>query len=94
MSYSIKFDDVTYLQNSTQKTIESWGDSMSSLQTAMSALIGDSRLQGQTASSIKSYLSEVHGTLLQTLQSLMNDYSASLLLYKDGYYQIDSNSHA
>ncbi|HEL0733505.1 TPA: hypothetical protein TUY17_001065 [Streptococcus equi subsp. zooepidemicus] len=60
----------------------------------MSALIGDSRLQGQTASAIKSYLSEVHGTLLQTLQSLMNDYSASLLLYKDGYYQIDSNSHA
>ncbi|HEK9991904.1 TPA: hypothetical protein TVE59_001736, partial [Streptococcus equi subsp. zooepidemicus] len=51
MNYSIKFDDVTYLQNSTQKTIESWGDSMSSLQTAMSALIGDSRLQGQTASS-------------------------------------------
>ncbi|HEL0020294.1 TPA: hypothetical protein TT575_001250 [Streptococcus equi subsp. zooepidemicus] len=48
MNYSIKFDDVTYLQNSTQKTIESWGDSMSSLQTAMSALIGDSRLQGQT----------------------------------------------
>nr|WP_249121426.1 T7SS effector LXG polymorphic toxin [Streptococcus equi] len=94
MSYSIKFDDVTYLQNSTQKTIESWGDSMSSLQTAMSALIGDSRLQGQTASSIKGYLSEVHGTLLQTLQSLMNDYSASLLLYKYGYYQIDSNSHA
>ncbi|HEL0299325.1 TPA: hypothetical protein TUH96_002042, partial [Streptococcus equi subsp. zooepidemicus] len=94
MNYSIKFDDVTYLQNSTQKTIESWGDSMSSLQTAMSALIGDSHLQGQTASSIKSYLSEVHGTLLQTLQSLMNDYSASLLLYKDGYYQIDSNSHA
>ncbi|HEL0786111.1 TPA: hypothetical protein TU159_001816 [Streptococcus equi subsp. zooepidemicus] len=46
------------------------------------------------ASSIKGYLSEVHGTLLQTLQSLMNDYSASLLLYKDGYYQIDSNSHA
>ncbi|HEL0641265.1 TPA: hypothetical protein TUV15_001836 [Streptococcus equi subsp. zooepidemicus] len=67
---------------------------MTSIQTALSALIGDSRLQGQTASSIKGYLSEVHGTLLQTLQSLMNDYSASLLLYKDGYYQIDSNSHA
>ncbi|HFU3716739.1 TPA: T7SS effector LXG polymorphic toxin, partial [Streptococcus suis] len=25
---------------------------------------------------------------------LMNDYSASLLLYKDGYYNIDSNNHA
>ncbi|MCD3448971.1 LXG domain-containing protein [Streptococcus equi subsp. zooepidemicus] len=94
MSYNIEYDEITSLQQSTQTTISAWGDGMMSLQTAMSALIGDSRLQGQTASSIKSYLSEVHGTLLQTLQSLMNDYSASLLLYKDGYYQIDSNSHA
>ncbi|HEL1264679.1 TPA: hypothetical protein TVN87_001638 [Streptococcus equi subsp. zooepidemicus] len=94
MSYSIKFDEISAAQQSTQTTISAWGDGMTSIQTALSALIGDSRLQGQTASSIKSYLSEVHGTLLQTLQSLMNDYSASLLLYKDGYYQIDSNSHA
>ncbi|HEL1202069.1 TPA: hypothetical protein TVL20_001508 [Streptococcus equi subsp. zooepidemicus] len=94
MSYSIKFDEISAAQQSTQTTISAWGDGMMSIQTALSALIGDSRLQGQTASSIKGYLSEVHGTLLQTLQSLMNDYSASLLLYKDGYYQIDSNSHA
>ncbi|HEL0656504.1 TPA: hypothetical protein TUW49_001810, partial [Streptococcus equi subsp. zooepidemicus] len=94
MSYNIKYDEITSLQQSTQTTISAWGDGITSIQTALSALIGDSRLQGQTASAIKSYLSEVHGTLLQTLQSLMNDYSASLLLYKDGYYQIDSNSHA
>ncbi|HEL0754062.1 TPA: hypothetical protein TU142_000233 [Streptococcus equi subsp. zooepidemicus] len=94
MGYKIHFEAISAAQQSTQTTISAWGDGMTSIQTAMSALIGDSRLQGQTASSIKSYLSEVHGTLLQTLQSLMNDYSASLLLYKDGYYQIDSNSHA
>ncbi|HEL0552487.1 T7SS effector LXG polymorphic toxin [Streptococcus equi] len=94
MGYKIHFEAISAAQQSTQTTISAWGDGMMSIQTALSALIGDSRLQGQTASSIKSYLSEVHGTLLQTLQSLMNDYSASLLLYKDGYYQIDSNSHA
>ncbi|HEL1103956.1 TPA: hypothetical protein TVG23_000772 [Streptococcus equi subsp. zooepidemicus] len=94
MGYKIHFEAISAAQQSTQTTISAWGDGMTSIQTAMSALIGDSHLQGQTASSIKSYLSEVHGTLLQTLQSLMNDYSASLLLYKDGYYQIDSNSHA
>ncbi|HEL0633543.1 TPA: hypothetical protein TUV13_001718, partial [Streptococcus equi subsp. zooepidemicus] len=66
MSYSIKFDEISAAQQSTQTTISAWGDGMTSIQTAMSALIGDSRLQGQTASSIKSYLSEVHGTLLQT----------------------------
>ncbi|HEL0046628.1 TPA: hypothetical protein TT719_001598 [Streptococcus equi subsp. zooepidemicus] len=94
MGYKIHFEAISAAQQSTQTTISAWGDGMTSIQTALSALIGDSRLQGQTASSIKSYLSEVHGTLLQTLQSLMNDYSVSLLLYKDGYYQIDSNSHA
>ncbi len=67
MSYNIKYDEITSLQQSTQTTISAWGDGMTSIQTALSALIGDSRLQGQTASSIKSYLSEVHGTLLQTL---------------------------
>lgn len=36
---------------------------------------------------------EVHGTLLQTFLQLMNDYSTSLLLYKDGYYQIDTHNH-
>ena len=42
---------------------------------------------------MRTYLVEVHGTLLQTLANLMNDYSTNLLLYKDGYYQIDSFLH-
>ena len=42
---------------------------------------------------MRRYLVEVHGTLLQTLVNLMNDYSTNLLLYKDGYYQIDSHLH-
>ena len=43
---------------------------------------------------MRTYLAEVNGTLLQTLVNLMNDYSSNLLLYKDGYYQIDSSNHA
>lgn len=37
---------------------------------------------------------EVHGTFIQTLTLLMNEYIASFLLYKDGYYQIDTHNHA
>ena len=44
--------------------------------------------------SAQTYMREVHGTLLQTFLQLMNDYSTSLLLYKDGYYQIDTHNHA
>ena len=44
--------------------------------------------------SAKSYMTEVHGTFIQVLMQLMNEYTASFLLYKDGYYQIDTHNHA
>ena len=59
----------------------------------MSDFINNQNLQGQAISSMRTYLVEVHGTLLQTLVNLMNDYSTNLLLYKDGYYQIDGDLH-
>ena len=66
---------------------------MSSLNKAMNDFIKNQNLQGQAISSMRYYLVEVHGTLLQTLANLMNDYSTNLLLYKDGYYQIDGDLH-
>ena len=39
-------------------------------------------------------MKEVHGTFIQTLTLLMNEYITSFLLYKDGYYQIDTHNHA
>ena len=93
MSYNIKFDDITSVQVETQKTTNAWGESMSSLNKAMNDFIKNQNLQGQAILSMRTYLVEVHGTLLQTLANLMNDYSTNLLLYKDGYYQIDSFLH-
>ena len=94
MSYKIKFDDITSVQVESQKTINAWGESVASLNKAMTDFINNQNLQGQAISSMRRYLVEVHGTLLQTLVNLMNDYSTNLLLYKDGYYQIDSSNHA
>ena len=93
MSYNIKFDDITSVQVESQKTMNAWGESMSSLSKAMNDFIKNQNLQGQAISSMRTYLVEVHGTLLQTLANLMNDYSTNLLLYKDGYYQIDGDLH-
>ena len=93
MSYNIKFDDITSVQVESQKTMNAWGEFMSSLNKAMNDFIKNQNLQGQAISSMRTYLVEVHGTLLQTLANLMNDYSTNLLLYKDGYYQIDGDLH-
>ena len=92
MSYNIKFDDITSVQVESQKTINAWGESVASLNKAMTDFINNKNLQGQAISSMRNYLVEVHETLLQTLVNLMNDYSTNLLLYKDGYYQIDSQA--
>ncbi|WP_209307154.1 T7SS effector LXG polymorphic toxin [Streptococcus acidominimus] len=94
MSYKIRFDDITSFQTTSQTSIASWGQSIASINTAMSDFINDSSLQGEGIAGIRTYLSEVHGTLLQTLIHLMNDYSSSFLLYKDGYYNIESDHHA
>ena len=94
MSYKIKFDDITSVQVESQKTMNAWGEAINNLNTAMTGFINNTNLQGQAISSMRTYLVEVHGTLLQTLVNLMNDYSSNLLLYKDGYYQIDSSNHA
>ena len=94
MSYKIIFDDITSVQVESQKTMSAWGEAINNLNTAMTDFINNTNLQGQAISSMRRYLVEVHGTLLQTLVNLMNDYSTNLLLYKDGYYQIDSSNHA
>ena len=85
MSYNIKFDDITSVQVESQKTINAWGESVASLNKAITDFINNQNLQGQAISSMRRYLVEVHGTLLQTLVNLMNDYSTNLLLYQHGH---------
>lgn len=94
MSYHVKFNDITSMQGQTNQTIQQWGESLKNLQESIASLANQSELQGKAMTSAKSYMTEVHGTFIQTLMRLMNEYTASFLLYKDGYYQIDTHNHA
>ena len=82
------------MQGQTNQTIQQWGKSLENLQESIASLANQSELQGEAMTSAKSYMTEVHGTFIQTLTLLMNEYIASFLLYKDGYYQIDTHNHA
>ena len=82
------------MHGQTNQTIQQWGDALKELQKSIASLANDSELQGKAMTSAKSYMTEVHGTFIQTLTQLMNEYTASFLLYKDGYYQIDTHNHA
>ena len=94
MSYHVKFNDITSMHGQTQATLQQWGASITTLSKSIEGFAGNSSLQGKAMTSAQTYMKEVHGTLLQTFLQLMNDYSTSLLLYKDGYYQIDTHNHA
>ena len=94
MSYYVKFNDITSMQSQTNQTIQQWGESLKNLQESIALLANQSELQGKAMTSAKSYMTEVHGTFIQTLTLLMNEYITSFLLYKDGYYQIDTHNHA
>ena len=94
MSYHVKFNDITSMQGQTNQTIQQWGHALDALQESIASLANQSELQGKAMTSAKSYMTEVHGTFIQTLAQLMNEYTASFLLYKDGYYQIDTHNHA
>ena len=94
MSYHVKFNDITSMQGQTNQTIQQWGESLKNLQKSIASLANQSELQGEAMTSAKSYMTEVHGIFIQTLTLLMNEYIASFLLYKDGYYQIDTHNHA
>ena len=82
------------MHGQTNQTIQQWGELLKNLQESIASLANQSELQGKAMTSAKSYMTEVHGTFIQTLTLLMNEYSASFLLYKDGYYQIDTHNHA
>ena len=82
------------MQGQTNQTIQQWGESLKNLQESIALLANQSELQGKAMTSAKGYMTEVHGIFIQTLTLLMNEYTASFLLYKDGYYQIDTHNHA
>ena len=94
MEYKIHFEDITNVQRELSNSIAIWNNSIKNLMEAIKNFSDDSSLKGETMDSIKVYLCEVHGTLLVSMQNLIQDYAYSFLLYKDGYYNIDSDSKA
>ena len=94
MGYKIQFEDITNVQREISNSMVIWNNSINKLLKAIKNFSDDSSLKGETMDSIKVYLYEVHGTLLVSMQNLLQDYAYSFLLYKDGYYNIDSDSKA
>lgn len=94
MSYKIVYDDLWNLSGITIQGNNELRKKLESLNRYFEIFILEDKLQGEMASSIKSYLQEVHGLLIQSINLLLTEYDAQLFLYKDGYFNIDSYNHS
>ena len=50
--------------------------------------------QGNAATSVKTYIQEVHGILLVAIRQTLMEYQSRVLLYKGGYYGLEPNVYA
>lgn len=85
------YDALTDLSERIAKGLQNRTKPLNELNQALNQLIATNSIRGQAADKMKAYISEVHFTLIQTLQLLLNNYQMALGKYVQGYLEVDSN---
>jgi len=94
LALRIEFDELTGFKRSCDDKSVLWGTSLEALMNSTTTFVEMVDFRGAAATSIKSYLTEVHYTVIWALMDILTELSVKLLLYKDGYNQIDEALHA
>ncbi|MBC1795990.1 hypothetical protein HCA55_04585 [Listeria booriae] len=95
MSYLVKYDDVTSVGAYVNGNCQTYGEQVQEISQSFTNIVGIPSLKGQAADSMKAYVGEVHGFIIQSISQLVQEIQSKFLLYKDGYYNtIDADNHA
>ena len=92
--YKIQNNSMDQLYQSVSGKFATWNEELTGLANTYKKIIETEECNGKTAEAIKAYFSEVHLTLLYAIQQAMSAYQINLLLYKTGYYEIDTDTKA
>ena len=93
-NFKIKYNAMDQLYITAGKRISEWNKELDNWSKSYNQIVNMGTFQGVSATGAKIYLSEVHGVLLYAIQQAFASYMSRLLLYKQGYYSIDSNLYA
>ena len=94
MSYWIRQDDITNVFYFSNGIISQTSEGVGKIGTAFSSFVGMNSFSGAAADGIKAYIAEVHLTTLLSIGEIFTEFNSKFLLYRDGYFSIDDNSHA
>ncbi|MBQ8327754.1 MAG: hypothetical protein IJX86_11870 [Lachnospiraceae bacterium] len=92
--YKVINGSLDQLYSSVCAKCSTWNTSINALANCYTQIIDMKEYQGESADSVKNYFQEVHGVLLYAIQQAIASYQSELLLYKTGYYNIDSSIYA
>ena len=85
------YDALTNLAERIAGGLQNRTEPLNALNQALNQLISTTTIQGQAADKMKAYISEVHLTLIQTLQLALTNYQMALGKYVTGYLEVDSD---
>jgi len=94
MAFLVKFDDITNYGFLANSCAGEWNEQLGMVAADFQSITDMNTFRGETADNIKSYIMDIHYNALVTLGEIFNEFSIRFLLYKDGYYNIDSDAHA
>lgn len=94
MPYQIRYNTMDTVLIETNQRLGKWNDNLKEVLDKANNIVGMDSFSGYAASNVKSYLEEVYSVIMLGLSQAILDYQAKFLLYKNGYYSIESNIYA
>ena len=95
MSYKVDFDSLDSMYNAVGNQANNWISELEAVKGKLQILLDSSNMSGAAADNIKSYIENVHMTLIALLTQLVSLHSSNCLLYKSDYQtKVDTGLHS
>ena len=95
MGYKVDFDSLDSMYNSIGNQANNWISELESIKGKLKTLLDTTNMSGVAAENIKSYIENVHMTLIALLAQLVSLHSLNCLLYKSDYQtNVDTDLHS
>lgn len=95
MSYKVDFDSLDSMYNSVGNQANNWISELEAIKGKLQTLLDTSNMSGAAADNIKSYIENVHMTLIALFTQLVSLHSSNCLLYKSDYQtNVDTDLHS
>ena len=91
--FVIKYNDIYNLLWEYKDKLEGLIKNIETCENSISGFIGSQAFQGEAATSIKNYLSDIHMTMLSGFKVAAQNLLDNMALYKAGYYEIDESTN-